>query len=60
VHAGGGLALEQPWRNRRTGPATRFLTTDRILARLGGPAAYRRFVAEGSPAASIDGLLLAA
>jgi putative transposase len=38
----------------------RFLTTDWLLGQLHGPNGYRRFVAEGSPAATLDGLLLAA
>jgi putative transposase len=38
----------------------RFLTTDWLLAQLGGPAGYRRFVAEGAPGATLEGVLLAA
>jgi putative transposase len=38
----------------------RFLTTSWLAARLHGAAGYRRFVAEGSPSATLRGLLLAA
>jgi REP element-mobilizing transposase RayT len=38
----------------------RFLTTGWILDQLGGAAGYRAFVAEGAPARTVPGLLLAA
>ena len=38
----------------------RFLTTRWIHAQLGGPAGYAAFVAEGAPAPTVEGLLLAA
>jgi len=38
----------------------RFLTTEWVLGRLGGPDGYRRFVADGCRAATVRGLLLAA
>jgi REP element-mobilizing transposase RayT len=41
-------------------PRPRFLATEWTLAQLGGPDRYRRFVAEGLPAATVPGLLLAA
>jgi REP element-mobilizing transposase RayT len=44
----------------RLTPRPRFLTTTWLLAQLGGPAGYRRFVAEGAPGATLQGLLLAA
>jgi REP element-mobilizing transposase RayT len=45
-----GLASRRP----------RFLTTSWILDQLGGAAGYRAFVAEGAPARTVPGLLLAA
>jgi REP element-mobilizing transposase RayT len=39
-------------------PRLPFVTTDWLLAQLGGPTGYRTFVAEGSPAATIEELLL--
>jgi REP element-mobilizing transposase RayT len=40
-------------------PRPTFLTTDLILSRFGGPDRYRRFVSEGTPYASLRGLLAA-
>lgn len=65
VRAGICAAAEEwPWSSYRatsgTAPRPRFLTTEWILAQLGGPIGYRRFVAEGSANATIEGLLLLA
>jgi hypothetical protein len=38
----------------------RFLTTDWLLAQLGGVEGYHSFVGDGCPAATVDALLLAA
>jgi REP element-mobilizing transposase RayT len=52
-----------PWSSYRAtaglAPRPRFLTVDWLLGQLGGPDRYGAFVSEGSPAASLAGILLA-